>query len=481
MVIEYFLEWIETASVTKRTEAASAMVRAFLRSDISLSEREDVEAALTVLLEDPAPCVRLAIAQAFGARKIAPRHIISALATDVVDVSIVTLSQSPVLHDTELCEIIRTAEEENQIAIACRPWLSPLVVKTIAHEAGEEACLAVMTNPAANISQDNLHAIAQRFGTSTQMRRELLAREDIAAETRLVLIDKLGSALSSLVSEKGWISKNKVEKVVDDACEKATITFVGNAAQSDVTPLVRNMIGNGKITVSYLMRAVCMGNISLVAHAFSELSGVAYARVETILMKDRKSAFKALYDRAGLPQTAFVIFQTAMSAWRRALESDVEQNEARLSYLVTREVLDTYTGQKDHVVDELILLLRKLSAEAARDSSRIKAAEIANRSAEADAIIEVQADVENAVEIEHTQFDDFEIDTDALIADISENIDENKHEIMQQEVLSSMDNAMDKVANSSDAFAYIDAEIIEDDYRPEISEAIMNAAMARAA
>ena len=471
MVIEYFLKWVETASVAKRTEAASALVRAYLKKEISEEEREDLEAAITTLLEDPAPSVRCALAEAFGARKQSPRHIISALAADTLDVSIIALSQSPVLHDTELVEFIETSEVDNQIAIACRPWISERVVTSICQSGHQDACMAVMMNPAASFTQDNLHTIAQRYGTVTDIRLMLLDRTDLAAETRLILIGKLGEALSNLVSSKGWMQENKVEKVVGEACDKASISFVASASNEDVTHLVRNMIKSGKITVSYLLRAVCMGNITLVARAFSELSGVRFSRVEAILTKDRKSAFKALYDRAGLPKSAFVIFHTAISTWRRLLSLGKEVNQARLPYLVTREVLDTYTGQKDHVVEELILLLRKLSAETARESSKIKAAELASRASMQVAEVEIQSDVEEAVAIE-----EIEIDTESLVAEFAAELENNLEEIIPVAAPAPVKTNI----HSADVYGFVDAEIIQDDYI-DVSEAIMNAAMAKAA
>lgn len=476
MVIEYFLEWVETASVAKRTEAASALVRAYLRNDISEEEREDVEAALTTLLEDPAPCVRVALAQTFGARKQSPRHIISALAADILDVSIITLSQSPVLHEMELIEFIETSEVDNQIAIACRPWVSQKLVASICVNAHQDACMALMMNPVAEFTQDNLHTIAQRFGEMTDIRTMLLAREDLAAETRLILIDKLGSALSNLVSSKGWMRENAAKKVVSEACDKASIEFVANASSDDVTHLVRNMIESGKITVSYLLRAVCMGNITLVAQAFAELSGVRFSRVEAILIKDRKSAFKAVYDRAGLPKSAFIIFYTAISTWRRLLSTGVGENNARLPYLITREVLETYSGSKDEVVDGLILLLRKLSAETARESSKIKAAEIAKRSALEVSEVQIQSDVEEAIELEQ-----FEIDTDEIAAEMSFEAEAYIDAVEVSEVVQiAAPIAQVAEIHTADIHGFVDAQIIQDDYI-DVSEAIMNAAMAKAA
>lgn len=485
MVIEYFLEWVETASVVKRTEAASALVRAYLRKDISVEEKEDVEAALTTLLEDPAPGVRIALAEAFGARKSAPRHIISALSEDVIDVAVITLSQSPVLHDAELSELLKTTQVENQIAISCRPWMSDALVNSIASHGCEEACIALLMNPVANFTQDSLHIITQRFGKNTQVRLLLLEQGNLAAETRLILINKVGEALSDLVSAKGWLTKPRLDKVVGEACDKASITFVANASNEDVKYLVSSMLQNDRITVKYLLRAVCMGNVSLVANAFSQLSGVKLSRVETILTKDHKSAFKALYDRAGLPQTAFMIFHSAISSWQRVLQNNKEVHPSRLAYLVIREVLETYSGHKDIVVDELIVLLRKLSAEMARESSRAKAVEIASRSAEAELVVEILPDVVEVIDVAHldeielaNEVDQPKIDVDQLIVNLEDDLKNFESEFDLEEHSSAAND--EEVVTMPEVFAYDGHTLIEDDYLPDISEAIMNVATADA-
>ena len=470
MVIEYFLEWVETASVAKRAEAAGALVRAFLRNDISAEEREDLEAAITTLLEDPSPTVRLALAESLGAWRSAPRHVVSALAADTTEIAIIVLSRSPVFHDVELIEAIKTSEIERQIAVSCRPWLSPPVIKAICEHGCEQACLGALMNPAARFTQDDLHAIAQRFGQLTEIRLILTDRTDLAAETKLLLIGKLGDALSGFVSSRGWIQETRAKNVVAEAFDKASIAFVANAEEDDVTYIVRNMIASGHITASYLLRAVCMGNITLVARAFSELSGVRFSRVETILTKDRKSAFKAVYDRAGLPQSAFVVFQTAISSWRKLLLSGANINEARLPYLVTREVLETYSGQKDEVVGELLVLLRKLSAETARASAKSKASEIAQRAA---SIAEAEEEFETE-EITEVDLDAIEFDTEELVAEFTRGVavDAEVVEVEPQDAVTKI--------SSGEIFGFTETEHDVIDVE-DFSSVIMHAPVAKAA
>ena len=376
MIVEYFLEWVETAPVTRRIEAAGALVRAWLSDGLSEEEQEKVEAAITVLLEDPAPGIRLALAEGFGAYDTAPRHVMCALARDNIDISVIVLSHSPVFHDAELVEFARNGLAEQQIAVACRPWMSAPVMDAICQFACKDASLALLMNPAAFLAGEHLQHMAERHGTDKIIRTILLERPDLPPEVRLVLINKLGEALQSFVSERSWLPEVRAQQTIREACDKASITFAAHAPDEDVERVVQGLIDTGQLTTSYLLRAVCMGNITLAAKAFSRLSGVKFERVESILTRDRESAFRAVYDRAGLPESAFFVFNCAISTWRRLLSSKSPINQSRMPFLVTREVLQSYSGKQDAVLDELLVLLRKLAAETARESARQKAVEM---------------------------------------------------------------------------------------------------------
>ena len=419
MIIEYFLKWIERASVSERVEATNALAKAYLHNSLSSEERDDAEAALTVLLEDPAPKVRMQMAETLADSTKAPRHIILSLAADNTEISTIVHSRSPVFLDAELSAAVAGGDLEQQIAISCRPFLSAEVVSAICNMGCQEACLGLLINPAARYSEADFHAMASRHGTVTEIRLILLDRADLPANTRLLLISKLGEALGSLVSDKSWLTKERAASTIGEACDKASITFAANAAEEDVDSLVKSLIDRGSMTPTFLLRAVCMGNITLVAKAFAELSGVSFAKVENILTKDRQSAFKSVYDRAGLPEQAYNVFRVAISTWRELLLSNSEINQARLPFIVTREVLQTYMGQQDEVVDELLVLLRKLSADTARQSAKAKSVEIVNRSSlalSAPDTEEIAIDPEGLDIFAESFAEELEVDSDVLIA-----------------------------------------------------------------
>ena len=124
MIVHEFLRWIETAPAGLRAEAADALARAFLYSDVDEETRSGMEAAMTVLLDDASAEVRFALADALGSSPHAPRHVLLTLAGDQMDIAAIVLSRSPIFIDAELVDIVAAASDTLQVAIATRPLVS---------------------------------------------------------------------------------------------------------------------------------------------------------------------------------------------------------------------------------------------------------------------------------------------------------------------------------------------------------------------
>jgi uncharacterized protein (DUF2336 family) len=371
MLIERFVGWMETAPSDKRAKATNALARAWLISPLGSDEREAAEATLTFLLDDPDPQVRLAIATALCAAHDAPRHIILSLAQDAETIAIPVLAASPVFLDAELVSIVSEGNDEYQVAIACRPAVGPDVCAAIAEHGCESACLALVLNPGARPSAEDFLMVAHRFGEDEELRRAMLDRHDIGMRARLHLIEKYALALiGECPPEAGPKQQQKREKEMREVCDKAAITYAAQVSQEGIFEIVDALISEKRLTTALLLRALCMGNISLFATALSRLSGQPLARVERVLIDNRHAAFEAIYTKAGLPVSARPVFATAVSCWRSALDRLGDTDHARLPYMVTREVLVVHRPGTGSVNEDLLMLLGRICAETARDHAR---------------------------------------------------------------------------------------------------------------
>lgn len=377
MIVERFLAWVETAPESMKIKATSALARAFMFSDLDEDSLEKAEAAMTLLLDDPNNDVRLTLASEICAHKDAPRHVIAALAQDMPDISMLVLAHSPVFVDAELVEVIISGTMQQQVAIACRPEISTVVAAAIAETGEAEASYGMLRNPSAELSPDTLHHISERHGDRLEIRRALLERTDLAAQSHLVLIDQLGETMREKLGEKSWMPEPRIDAIVRENCDKAVINYALNVYEQDLPDIISYLISRHRLNAAFLLRAICLGNISMFSKSLSILADVPCARVNSVLSENRRSAFFALYKKAGLPIGAFDVFACAIGAWRTALQAEDGGNPEKLPRFVSRTVLDTYKPAGDPQVDELLVLLRKIAAETARDTARAQATQIA--------------------------------------------------------------------------------------------------------
>src|SRR5262249_49189421 len=81
-IVRDFLQWLATAPSNERAEAAGALARAYLCSDLTADELAPAEGLMLKLLDDPSPPMRRALADVLGRSPAAPAPVIIALASD---------------------------------------------------------------------------------------------------------------------------------------------------------------------------------------------------------------------------------------------------------------------------------------------------------------------------------------------------------------------------------------------------------------
>jgi len=184
---------------------------------------------MIILLDDPSPLVRGALAQVLAGSPKAPPAVIQALAADQPEIAVPVIERSPLLIDADLVDIVATAPSAVQAAVARRMPLPCAVAAAVAEVGSAEACLELIENPAADIASFSVDRMVERFGHVAAVREALFARGDLPVATRQALVSKLSSTLAEFVTAREWLGAERAHRVAQEACEKATIAL---AAQS---------------------------------------------------------------------------------------------------------------------------------------------------------------------------------------------------------------------------------------------------------
>jgi uncharacterized protein (DUF2336 family) len=371
MIVRQFLQWIRSAPPGERAEATSALARAYLHSDLSADDLAAAEGAMIMLLDDPSPLVRRALADVFASSQKAPLVVVHALATDQPDVALPILSRSPLLQADDLVDLIATGQPSTQVAIAGRALLSRPLAAAICEVGSPEACLALLENADAAIAPFSIDRIVERFGHLAAIRENLVARSDLPMSTRQALLSKLSQTLAGFVTARQWLGPEHAEYAAREACEKATLALAAETPYDEVAALMRHLRQSGQLTAGMILRALLSGNVVLFEEALAELSGVTLDRVTSYIHDKNISGFRALYRKAGLPDVAYPAFREAIAAMRDGILIGEQGGVARLKRRLVERVLARCAGESDFEMASLLALLRRFAVEAAREEARM--------------------------------------------------------------------------------------------------------------
>ena len=369
MIVRQFLHWVRAARPGERAEATSALARAYLHSDLSVDDLAAAEGAMIMLLDDPSPLVRLAMADVFASSQKAPPVVVHALAGDQFEVAQPLLDRSPLLGDDDLIDLIRAGKPQVQLAIAGRPLLTTTVAATIAEEATAEACLTLLQNSEANITLSSVERIIDRFGHLAPVRENLLARDDLPMSMRQALLSKLSRTLAGFVTERQWLGPQHAEYAAREACEKATLALAAETPYEEVGELVQHLRRSGQLTAGMLLRGLLSGNVVLFEEALAELSQLSIDRVTGHVHDKSLAGFRALYLKAELPEIAYPAFRAALTALREGVLVGESGGAARLKRRMVERVIDLCAAEPCDTA--LFALLRRFAVEAAREEARL--------------------------------------------------------------------------------------------------------------
>ena len=376
MIVRHFIGWVRNAPASERAEATRSLARAWLLSDLSVDDVAAAEGALLMMLDDPSPLVRLAMAETFARSADAPPAIVQALAQDQPSIALPILEHSPLLIDADLVDLVATGSCDIQSAVARRRDLPAAVCAAIAEVGCADAVFDLIQNPSAELIAFSWDRIVERHGHVADIREAMLMLDGLPAATRLALVAKLSDVLAQFVVAKNWLTADRAKRITTEAMDRSTLHVAGKSRGDDMRGLVHHLRAAGQLTSGLILRALLSGNVDLFDYALVELTGLPQKRVSAILQDGNGISVQALLTRAGLPASAFPAFIAALSAHQEMGFVATVGGEARLRRRIVERVL-TLCETDESSSEQLLLLLRRFAMESAREEARMFCDELA--------------------------------------------------------------------------------------------------------
>lgn len=349
---------VKGATPQVRAEAAAKICVCADRAHLTDDERRHAEAILRLMAEDAAVQVRFALAHTLKSSPRLPRDVARALARDVEAVALPVLQNSPVFTDHDLVELLLSVPPLKQVAIAERQHLGPAVTNVLAQRGAPEAVKKALANDNAEFTTEGLEVVLTRFSQEPSITEQMARRNRLPvriAEQLIALVS--GEVFDYLVNHHELPPQLAID-LASGARERATLDLVEQAARQSNLPVFANQLNlNGRLTPSFLMRAVCLGHVEFVEHALAELARLPHQRAWLLLHDAGPLGLRTLFDRAGLPARLFAPFRAAIELHHQLRAEGVDRDPAVFRKRMVERVLTLFQSIPK---DDMDYLLEKL-------------------------------------------------------------------------------------------------------------------------
>lgn len=374
VIVQAFLRWSENAGSSERAKAAHMLGRAYLQSTMAREQRDAAYMAMTYLLDDPSPRVRLALAEALADAEDAPRAVVVSLAEDQPEIACTVIARSPVLAEGDLVDLAGRGDSITRSFIAARQELSRGVCAALAEIGDLPETLILLENETSPVTPFSLRRIAERHGDNADIRDLLLQRDNLPADARHLLMERVSEALAGSALVHGLIARGRVENILREAADSGTILIAAAVTPRDMPALVEHLRQKEELTPALLVHAISSGRLEFFTAAMVNLSGLDERKVRSMLATARPHALKALFQSVGLFGDVAAVFIKATMLWRGAAQSHAPDAATSVSTKLLAHFKDV-DGSETFL--DLLHAIRRLALAEQRQHARNYARSIA--------------------------------------------------------------------------------------------------------
>ncbi|MDI9408780.1 MAG: DUF2336 domain-containing protein [Candidatus Pacebacteria bacterium] len=323
-----------------------------------------------MMVLDVAVRVREELSQTLKSSRDLPQDIAIALAKDVDSVALPFIESSLSLSDQDLIDLIDTLDEAGQKAIANRDSLTEVVAVNLVDRGHPTAVATLLDNPAAPVTAGVIDKMMTRESLQNDNQFQLAIKNRLAK-----LPTALGDKLKAMVSAplQDYLTKsNRVEEKlaqsmiarsidlgIDKSFDSAPVKppappppspppappappappptkadelarslhaplvlhqLPDVGSQADVEFQVERLLSSNRLTASYILRCLTIGELLHAEVGLARLARIDIARIRTLTYDSGQLGFKAVFERARLGTEYYEIFKQMIAAIREAAQ-----------------------------------------------------------------------------------------------------------------------------------------------------------------
>jgi uncharacterized protein (DUF2336 family) len=272
-------------------------------------------------------------------------------------VALPILSDSPVLTDADLIDLVRRGSGPKQEAIAARTSVSEELADALLAEGDEPAVVVLLANTRARIAEASLGAAIDRFPASERVKAGLVHRADLPITIAERLVVMVSDKLQSHLVSHHELPVSLATDLVLQSRERATLHLSLGASEHELERLVRQMHRNRRLTPLLVLRALCLGDMAFFEMALAVMAKVPVINARILVHDAGPSGLASLCEKAAMPPRLLPAVRVAMDVVNGTEfdggAHDRERHRARVIARILTQFEDLPQEDLDYLLDKL--------------------------------------------------------------------------------------------------------------------------------
>ena len=349
-----------------RTELADKVAASLAGVGLTSGEISLAQDVVRILARDVEASVRASVSRRLRHSPHLPRDVARRLADDIDMVALPLLTESLVLTDADLVDLVKLGSVSKQEAIAARPHLAEAVSDALIKHAAEPAVAVLMGNETAKIAENSLAHAVTRFAGSERMQHAMVMRHALPITVAERLVTLVSTELQQHLVKAHALSPGIASDIVLRSRELAIIRLSMGSSEAELGRMVGQMHHSGRLTPTLILRALCTGDIAFFEAAMAIKGDVPVANAQILIHEASRRGLAALYRKAAMPESLFDAIRTAVEIVdETGFDGDPRDLERFRARVISRVLTLTDSigpEDADYLVDKLGDVLARTSA-----------------------------------------------------------------------------------------------------------------------
>ena len=281
------------------------------------------------LVHETEMSVRRTVSACLAELPDAPRDLIRLLANDDIEIAYPVLTNSGVLQDEDLIEVIRHRTQEHQLAITIRSSITEQVSDALVETGNENVIRSLLKNTEAKISRSTMEYLVEQSKRIDSFQEPILHRRELDPELVRKMFAWVSTALRQYIVDDWDLDA----ATVDNLLERVTAREVQAAAYdarelSKTQQLTENLEAAGKVTPEVMLGVLREGEVALFIAMFTKFTALDETFVRRMLFEHGGNALAIACKAGGVGKAIFAsIF--ALTRGKQTVDEEELRKETR--------------------------------------------------------------------------------------------------------------------------------------------------------